>query len=78
MLLGVRGTTLLAETMMIAITWKFLPSQIITGYNSWKKPRKFTGLTSVMLYNGVFALFYFQPFLNADVLGIWAGTIYFM
>ena len=47
-----RGSTILADAMLVAITWKFLPSPRVIHDNAWNKPGKYTGLTSIMLYNG--------------------------
>ncbi|KAM5542112.1 hypothetical protein V8D89_004422, partial [Ganoderma adspersum] len=48
-----RVATILADTILIFVTWKFLPVSSPTTYKALTERWKFKGLASVMLRNGI-------------------------
>ncbi len=73
----VRGSTILADTMLIVITWKLLPQSGDINHNTWNGNRRTKGLTSVMLYNGMH-VFVFLIMAFTNIFTILVGMMYFM
>ena len=53
-----RVTTILADTILIVVTLKFLPASVIMTYHDLNKSRKLKGLAFVMLCNGMSASYF--------------------
>ncbi len=49
-----RVSTILADTILIVVTWKFLPASVIATCDALTESWTLKGLASVMLCNGMF------------------------
>ena len=75
-----RALAILADTILVIITWKFLPSPAITRDIAPTKGRirgKPEALASIMLYNGMSRTLSITM-VSAEVLALPTGMTYFM
>lgn len=72
-----RGSAILADVILIGMTWKLLPDLGIRNRGSQDRPTRTKGLASIMLFNGLCPLVLIV--IRTDVSAIIPiGMIYFM